>query len=311
MPISRRAVLEGLGAAAPVVLLGQAVRAAAGEPLRIAGRDVELTVTAAGPATVRISLTPIEGGRPQPIPSDGSLVRQDWGEPALRLSTLDEPRTVDCAGARVTLSNNPLTVRIEASDGRLIQRLVVDGTTGALGFHLGDGPVLGFGEGGPQFDRRGSVDRMRSGQGGYRLRTHGGRVPIPWLIGTAGWAMFVHRPYGAFDLSGKVGRLSPGPGPLPLDVFVVTAREPARVMAEYAALSGRPEMPPLWTFGYQQSHRTLADREEVLSIARTFREKRLPCDALIYLGTGFCPSGWNTGHGSFTFNPTAFPDPKV
>ena len=46
-------------------------------------------------------------------------------------------------------------------------------------------------------------------------------------------------------------------------------------------------------------------------IARTFREKKLPCDTLIYLGTGFCPSGWNTGHGSFTFNPSVFPDPKA
>jgi alpha-glucosidase/alpha-D-xyloside xylohydrolase len=43
---------------------------------------------------------------------------------------------------------------------------------------------------------------------------------------------------------------------------------------------------------------------------KTFREKKLPCDLTIYLGTGFCPSGWNTGHGSFTFNKTAFPDPK-
>ena len=76
-------------------------------------------------------------------------------------------------------------------------------------------------------------------------------------------------------------------------------------------LTGHPEMPPLWSLGYQQSHRTLASREEVLSIARTFREKKLPCDALIYLGTGFCPSGWNTGHGSFTFNPSVFPDPKA
>jgi alpha-glucosidase/alpha-D-xyloside xylohydrolase len=59
-----------------------------------------------------------------------------------------------------------------------------------------------------------------------------------------------------------------------------------------------------------QSHRTLASRDEVLGVAKTFREKKLPCDALIYLGTGFCPSGWNTGHGSFTFNADVFPDPR-
>src|SRR5205823_1068370 len=134
---------------------------------------------------------------------------------------------------------------------------------------------------------------MRSGQGGYRLRTHGGRVPVPWLIGTGGgWALFVHRPYGRFDLTGAEGRFEPvaaGAAP-PLDLFLVASREPARLLAKYARLTGLPEMPPLWALGYQQSHRTLAGRDEVLAVARTFREKKLPCDVLIYLGTGFCPS---------------------
>src|SRR4051794_21185311 len=112
MPISRRVILRGLGAAGPAVLLGDGAGAAGGEPLRVAGRDGELSVTAAGPATVRFSLPPVEGGRPQPIPSDGSLVRQDWGEPALRLTALDGPRTADCAGARVTVSADPLMVRV-------------------------------------------------------------------------------------------------------------------------------------------------------------------------------------------------------
>jgi len=66
----------------------------------------------------------------------------------------------------------------------------------------------------------------------------------------------------------------------------------------------------MWSLGYQQSHRTLANRDEVLGVAKTFREKKLPCDALIYLGTGFCPSGWNTENGSFVWNSRVFPDPK-
>src|SRR5260221_8694054 len=70
-------------------------------------------------------------------------------------------------------------------------------------------------------------------------------------------------------------------------------------------------MPPLWSFGYQQSHRTLASRGEILEEAKTFREKKLPCDTMIYLGTGFCPSGWNTNNGEWEFNKKVFPDPKV
>ena len=81
-------------------------------------------------------------------------------------------------------------------------------------------------------------------------------------------------------------------------------------MREYARITGLPEMPPLWSLGYQQSHRTLAGPDEVMSVAKTLREKKLPCDALIYLGTDFSPSGWNTHNGEFTWNAKNFPDPK-
>ena len=81
-------------------------------------------------------------------------------------------------------------------------------------------------------------------------------------------------------------------------------------MREYARITGLPEMPPLWSFGYQQSHRTLAGPDEVMWVAKTMREKKLPCDALIYLGTDFCPSGWNTHNGEFTWKKETFPDPK-
>jgi len=91
--------------------------------------------------------------------------------------------------------------------------------------------------------------------------------------------------------------------------MVITSK-PAEVMSEYARLTGHAEMPPLWSLGYLQSHRTLSGPDEVIWVARTFREKKLPCDALIYLGTDFSPSGWNTHNGEFTWNAKNFPDPK-
>ena len=70
-------------------------------------------------------------------------------------------------------------------------------------------------------------------------------------------------------------------------------------------------MPPLWSFGYQQSHRTLAGPEQRSAGSRgTLREKNLPCDALIYLGTDFTPSGWNTHNGEFTWKTENFPEPE-
>ena len=318
MAISRRAAAKALGLVGAGALVGAVAEArqdvaGRGDDLRVGGRAVELAVTPIGPDIVRVSVVPLDGGRPIPIPADGSLVPLGDGPPALRVSTLaGGARSFACGDARVTVAGDPLAIRIEAADGRLVQRLRVDAASGALTFDLGAGPVLGFGEGGPQFDRRGAVDRMRSGQGGYRLKTHGGRVPIPWLIGTSGWALFVHHPHGSFDLSGPEGKfVPPGPaGSAPLDAFVVTSRDPARVMAAYARLTGLPPLPPRWALGYMQSHRTLSGPAAILAEAQTFRAKKLPCDALIYLGTGFCPSGWNTGHGSWDFNPANFSDPK-
>jgi alpha-glucosidase/alpha-D-xyloside xylohydrolase len=61
-----------------------------------------------------------------------------------------------------------------------------------------------------------------------------------------------------------------------------------------------------------QSHRTLEDETQMMRVIDTFREKRIPLDAVIYLGTGFAPVGWNTRQPSFDFNPNVFKrDPKA
>jgi alpha-glucosidase (family GH31 glycosyl hydrolase) len=311
----RRQVLKGAAAACAALLLPGKEEAA--EPgLRVAGQDVEIQIAPVSEHTVRLTIFPLkhvpEDGQAMAVAGDGSLVQTSWGAPIAKLRSLASPRTVETGNLRVKISSAPLVFTIESAKGATLQHLKVDKETGVVSFATGNSPLLGLGEGGPQFDRRGSTDRMHSSQGGYQLRTHGGRVPIPWLIGTAGWAMFIHQPFGTFDFTGAESKFLPA-GPdaaLPLDIFFIAASDPATIMAEYARLTGYAEMPPLWSFGYQQSHRTLASREEIIAEAKTFREKKLPCDTLIYLGTGFCPSGWNTENGSFSWNSRVFPDPK-
>src|SRR5205814_2533326 len=116
---------------------------------------------------------------------------------------------IKCGDLTVTLIARPLTIRVEAKGGRLVREFKIEASTGNLSFPMGEGPLLGLGQDGPQFDRRGKVDRMVSGQGGYQLRTHGGKVPIQLAIGTSGWAMYIHQPLGAFDLTGKEGQFQP------------------------------------------------------------------------------------------------------
>jgi alpha-glucosidase/alpha-D-xyloside xylohydrolase len=306
-PVSRRQALKAIGAAgagftiAPVSLRGQTA------PIVVAGKPVEIAIASVSPATVRITVLPIVGSAAQQLPSDLALVPAATGKPLQRVRTAFSP--VRAGNLMVRFTGNPPTLRIDNQKGETVQTLVLDGQASAMSFSLGKGPLLGFGEGGPQFDRKGQTYGTRNGQGGYQLRTHGGRVPIQWLVGTEGWGMYIHQPLGAFDLTGAVGRLTPTDD-APLDVFVTASPDPKEIMREYARITGFAELPPLWSFGYMQSHRTLTGPDEITWVANTLREKKLPCDALIYLGTEFTPSGWNTRNGEFGWKAENFPEPK-
>ena len=316
-PISRRDAVKHLAVSGAGFVFAGMIR---GRGIVVAGRPVEIAVWSVSPATVRITVHSLEDGDPAPVSITGALVRDELGTAVVRARDTSSAQRVHAGNLVVTFTEQPPTIHVRTREGELVQELILDATNPGMSFALGDGPLLGFGEGGAQFDRRGVIDSMRSGQGArsrgprpFELSTHGTRAPVQWLIGTMnGWAMFIHQPYGAFDLAGARGVFTPDDSaPLPLDVFVVSARDPTVIMREYARMTGLPEMPARWTFGYMQSSRTLAGPDEILGVARTFREKQLPCDALIYLGTEFAPSGWNTRNGEFTWHPGNFPDPKA
>jgi alpha-glucosidase/alpha-D-xyloside xylohydrolase len=101
-----------------------------------------------------------------------------------------------CGELAASILPYPLTIRIERGNGDVVQELIIDESSGELGFSLAGGLLLSLGQGGPQIDRRGHNVSMISGQGGYKLGTHGAGVPIQFPIGTAGWGMFVHAPLG-------------------------------------------------------------------------------------------------------------------
>ena len=294
-----------------LLLLSSAVSFAEAATIRFAGEEVELVIKAVSERTVRLELVRLnQEGRTQPAASSTILVPFESTE-VLRARELAGQKEIRAGELRVSVRAQPLTVSVMRNNGRLVQELIFDeqaGTNAGVSFRT-EGPVLGLGEGGQQFDRRGAFYPMEPSWGGWNRPVLGSVVPSPYLVGTEGWALFAHVPEGQFDLRENRGRFIPrkeGQGSVALDLFVVSVEEPADALTEYKRLTGAPVMPPKWALGYLQSHRTLAGPEEALQIARTFREKQLPCDGTIYLGTGYCTNGWNTGHGSLRFNTNAF-----
>jgi alpha-glucosidase/alpha-D-xyloside xylohydrolase len=308
--LTRRDALKQLGTAGAGMMLARGAICGQAGDIMVAGKPVEIVVSALSPLTVRITLMPIEGSLPNGVPVDGALAAGGEGRAIARSRTRSRFGPVRSGNLVVRYTGDPPTLHIETRSGQLVQRLTLDAKAAGMSFLLSKGPLLGLGQGGPQFDRKGTTDRMRNGQGGFQLATHGGRAAIQWLVGTDGWGMYIHHPLGTFDFTGTEGKFAPATEGLPLDVFIVSSANPAEIMREWARITGQPELPALWTLGYMQSHRTLAGPDEVQSVARKMREKKLPCDALIYLGTDFTPSGWNTHNGEFTWHNGNFPDPK-
>ncbi|GAA4095876.1 glycoside hydrolase family 31 protein [Mucilaginibacter panaciglaebae] len=76
------------------------------------------------------------------------------------------------------------------------------------------------------------------------------------------------------------------------------------ILEDYTWLTGRMEMPPLWSLGYQQCRWSYMNAQEVLDVARKFREKDIPADVM------YCDIDYMDGYKIFTWNKETFPDPK-
>jgi alpha-glucosidase (family GH31 glycosyl hydrolase) len=281
---------------------------AAGGGLRVGGAPVELTVWQVSDRSVRVESAPLDAqGRAQPAPPSPCLISVPSIQ-KLSIRELPDSRQLACGNLRVILEPRPLRLTVRRADGTLVQELIFNeqSVSNLIRFRAG-APVLGLGEGAEQFDRRGFNYPLLNGQR-YRLAEFGARVFSPYLIGTDGWALWIRPPSGSFDLRGERGAFSPLPDSTPgcVDVFVIDAREPADAMREFIRMTGAPVMPPKWALGYMQSHRTLSSDADILAEAARFRRDQLPCDVFIFLGTGFCPAGWNRGHDSFVFNTNVF-----
>lgn len=76
------------------------------------------------------------------------------------------------------------------------------------------------------------------------------------------------------------------------------------VVKTYTHLTGKPELPPMWTLGYHQCKWSYYPESKVKEITSKFRELRIPCDA-IYLDIDYME-----GFRCFTWSKEYFPEPK-
>ena len=67
-----------------------------------------------------------------------------------------------------------------------------------------------------------------------------------------------------------------------IQYYFISGENIKEVVKNYTALTGRMEMPPLWSLGYQQCRFSYFSQEEVRELVKTFEEKDIPLD-VVYL----------------------------
>ena len=87
------------------------------------------------------------------------------------------------------------------------------------------------------------------------------------------------------------------------DLLRLRRSHPRRGARPLHGATGRTPLPPLWALGNQQSRWGYKTADEVRAIAREFRARDIPCDAL-YLDIDYMD-----GYRVFTWDRERFPDP--
>lgn len=130
--------------------------------------------------------------------------------------------------------------------------------------------------------------------------------PIPFFFSNLGYGAFIHT---AAPVTVDVGQSYIGANKLfmkdeDLDMFLFWGT-PKEILSEYTALSGRPEMPPLWSFGTWMSRISYFTEDEGREVAKQLRANRIPAD-VIHFDTGWFDVDWQC---DYEFSPARFKDP--
>lgn len=90
-----------------------------------------------------------------------------------------------------------------------------------------------------------------------------------------------------------------------MDYYLFASGSVAEIIQDYSWLTGKMPLPPKWSLGFQQCRYSYTSDQQVLQIARNFREKAIPCD-VIYLDIHYMDA-----YKVFSWHKTNFSSPNL
>ncbi|MCQ2334808.1 MAG: alpha-xylosidase [Paludibacteraceae bacterium] len=130
--------------------------------------------------------------------------------------------------------------------------------------------------------------------------------PIPFWFSSRGYGMFMHTsaPVTVDFGQSYIGSTRLFMADEQADLFVMLGN-PKEILGEYTNLVGRPQMPPLWSFGTWMSRISYFTEQEGRTVAQKLRDLRLPSD-VIHFDTGWFEVDWQC---DYQFSKKNFKDP--
>ncbi|MFN8255314.1 MAG: glycoside hydrolase family 31 protein [Bacteroidales bacterium] len=131
--------------------------------------------------------------------------------------------------------------------------------------------------------------------------------PVPFYLSSRGYGVFMHT---STPITCNFGKYFSGVnammiGDETLDLFIFIG-EPKEILDEYTNLTGKAEMPPLWSFGFWMSRITYFSQKEGIEVTDKLRVHKIPAD-VIHFDTGWFETDWQC---DYSFSKTRFEDPE-
>ncbi len=165
--------------------------------------------------------------------------------------------------------------------------------------------IFGLGESYQSFDKRGQqvvlwVDDANGIQNEALYK------PVPFFMSSRGYGVFMHT---STPITCDFGKYWSGAnammiGDEELDLFVFIGN-PKEILNAYTDLTGKAEMPPLWSFGFWMSRITYFSQEQGLQVADKLRVHKIPADVL-HFDTGWFETDWRC---DYKFSASRFENP--
>ena len=236
--------------------------------------------------------------------------------PEIKLEENQVVFTTGCLSARVNTKNWKLEF---VANDKLVVSSPARGTgyvqTDSLGnfmhqrLSLGVGElVYGLGERFTSFVKNGQSIEIWNKDGG--TSSEQSYKNIPFYLTNRGYGVFVNHPERVeFEVaSEKVSSVQFSVAGEVLEYFIIYGPSPKEILLKYTALTGRPALPPAWSFGLwlSTSFTTNYDETTVTSFLDGMKDRDLPLSVFHFDCFWMRAFRWC----DFEWDPEVFPDPK-